>query len=65
MPDVEALVRQISDLRRQLDRTAQIVVAKDNDLKPLDKDKDKLKQILTRLRQRMRQVGATLFREGG
>ena len=33
---------QISDLRSQLDRAAQIIVAKDNDLERLDKEKQKL-----------------------
>lgn len=32
MPGVEALERQMSDLRSQLDHVAQIIVAKDNDL---------------------------------
>jgi len=32
VPDGEAMERQISDLRSQLYRTAQIIVAKDNDL---------------------------------
>jgi len=32
--------RQISDLRSELDRVAQIIVAKDNDLEGLDKEKE-------------------------
>ena len=37
-PDVEALEGKIMDLRSQLDRAAQIIVAKDNDLERLDKE---------------------------
>jgi len=40
IPDVEALEAQISDLRSQLDRAAQIIVVKDNDLEQLDKEKE-------------------------
>jgi len=39
---METLETQISDLRSQLDRAAQIIVAKDNDLERLDKEKEKL-----------------------
>ena len=38
IPDVEAMERQISDLRSQLDCAAQTIVAKDNDLERLDKE---------------------------
>ena len=41
IPDMKALKGQISDLRSQLDRAAQIIVAKDNDLKRLNKEKGK------------------------
>ena len=41
---METLETQISDLRSQLDRAAQIIVAKDNDLERLDKEKEKLQQ---------------------
>jgi len=41
---VEALETTISDLRSQLDRVAQIIVAKDNDLEILNKEKEKLQQ---------------------
>jgi len=44
IPDVEALEEKISNLRSQLDRAAQIIVAKDNDLERLDKEKEKLQQ---------------------
>jgi len=44
IPEVEALEGKISDLRSQLDRAAQIIVAKDNDLEQLDKEKEKLQQ---------------------
>jgi len=39
--DMEAREAQISDLRSQLDRAAQIMVARDNDLERLDKEKEK------------------------
>ena len=39
IPDMEALEEEISDLRSLLDRAAQIIVAKDNDLERLDKEK--------------------------
>jgi len=64
VPDVEALEKTISDLRSQLDCAAQTIVAKDNDLKRLDKDKEKLQQIYNRCKQRMRQIGAMLWKEG-
>jgi len=41
---VETLEEKISELRSQLDRAAQIIVAKDNDLERLDKEKEKLQQ---------------------
>jgi len=41
---VEAMKKQISDLQSQLDRAARIIVAKDNDLDRLDKEKEKLQQ---------------------
>jgi len=53
---VEVLERTISDLRSQLDRAAQIIVAKDNDLERLDKEKAKLQQAYNRVKQRMRQI---------
>jgi len=52
MPDVEALERQISNFRSQLDCAAQIIMAKDNDLKRLDNDKEKLQETSNRVRQR-------------
>jgi len=61
---MEALDRTISDLRSQLDRTAQIIVADHNDLERLDKEKEKLQQAYTRVKQRIRQIGATLWKEG-
>jgi len=64
IPDVEALEAQISDLRSQLERAAQIIVAKDNDLERLDKEKEKLQQAYNRTKQRRRQIGATLWKEG-
>jgi len=56
---------QISNLRSQLDRAAQIIVAKDKDLERLDKQKEKLQQAFNRWNQGMRQMGGTLWKEGG
>jgi len=64
IPDVEALEGKISDLRSQLDRAAQIIVAKDNDLERLDKEKEKLQQAYNRYKQRMRHIGGMLWKEG-
>jgi len=64
IPDVEALEGKISDLRSLLDRAAQIIVAKDNDLERLDKEKEKLQQAYNRCKQRMRQIGGMLWKEG-
>ena len=61
---MEALETQISDLRSQLDHAAQIIVAKENDLEKLDKEKEKLQQAYNRTKQRMRQIGAMLWKEG-
>jgi len=60
----ETLETQISDLRSHLDRAAQIMVAKDNDLERLDKEKEKLQQAYNRCKQRMRQIGVMLWKEG-
>ena len=62
--DVEALEGQISDLQSQLDRAAQIIVAKENDLERLDKEKEKVQQAYNRAKQRMRQIGGTLWKQG-
>jgi len=64
IPEVEAMEKTISDLRTQLNRAAQIIVAKDNDLERLDKEKEKLQQEYNRAKQKMHQIGATLWREG-
>jgi len=61
---VEALEGEISDLQSQLHRAAQIIVAKDNDLERLDKEKEKLQQTYNRAKQIMRQIRASLWREG-
>jgi len=61
---METLETQISDLRSQLDRASQIIVAKDNDLERLDKEKEKLQQAYNRCKQRMRQIGGMLWKEG-
>jgi len=39
---MEAMEAQISDLRSQLDRAAQIILAKDNDLERLHKENETL-----------------------
>jgi len=61
---METLEEQISELRSQLDCAAQIIVAKDNDLERLDKEKEKLQQAYNRCKQRMRQIGGMLWKEG-
>ena len=60
--DMEALERQISDLRGELDTTTQIIITKDNEIKGLNKDKEKLQLSLERVKNRMRQLGAGLWR---
>jgi len=62
--DREALEKTISDLRSQLDCTARTIVAKDNYLERLDKEKEKLQQAYNRCKQRMRQLGGMLWKEG-
>jgi len=64
VPDVEVMETLISDLRSQLDCAAQIIGAKDNDLERLDKEKEKLQQAYNRIKQRMRQIGAMLWKAG-
>jgi len=64
VPDMQALEKRISDLRSQLDCAAQTIVAKDNDLERLDKEKEKLQQAYNRTKQRMRQIGSRLWKEG-
>ena len=54
---------QMSDLRSQLDCAAQIMLAKDNDLERLDKEKEKLLEAYNRCTQRMRQIGGMLSKE--
>jgi len=61
---METLETQISDLRSQLDRAAQLIVAKDNDLEKPDKEKEKLQQAYNRCKKRMRQIGGMLWKEG-
>jgi len=61
---METLEGKISDLRSQLDRAARIIVAKDNDLERLNKEKEKLPQAYNRCKQRMRQIGGMLWKEG-
>jgi len=61
---METLEEEISELLSQLDRAAQIIVAKDNDLEQLDKEKEKLQQAYNRCKQRMRQIGGLLWKEG-
>jgi len=64
IPDVEALEKSISDLRCQLDCATQTLVAKDNDLEQLDKEKEKLQQAYNRTKERIRQIGGILWKEG-
>jgi len=61
---IETLEEKISEFRSQLDRAAQIIVAKDNDLERLDREKEKLQQAYNRCKQRMRQIGGMLWKEG-
>jgi len=56
--------RKISDLRSELKSAAQIIVAKDNDLERLDKEKEKLQQAYNGAKQRMRQIRGMLWKEG-
>jgi len=63
IPDVEAQERPISDLRSQLDRAAQIIVAKDNNLEQLEKEKQKLQKGYNRVKQTMRQIGVCCGRK--
>jgi len=64
IPDMEALEGKIADLRSQLNRTAQIIVTKDNDLEQLDKEKEKLPQVYNQDKQKMRQIGGMLRKPG-
>jgi len=64
VPDREALEETILDLRSQLDYASQTIVAKDNDLEQLDKEKEKLQQGYIRSNQRMLQIGGMLWKEG-
>jgi len=61
---MEAMETQISELRSQLDRAAQIIVAKDNELERLDQEKEKLQQAYNRCKQRKREIGGMLWKEG-
>jgi len=64
VPEVEAMAAPISELRSQLDPAAQIIVATDNKLERLDKEKEQLQQAYNRAKQRMRQIGGMLWKEG-
>ena len=61
---MEVLEGKILDLRSQLNCTAQIMVAKDNDLEGHDKEKEKLQQAYNQAKQRMCQIGGMLWKEG-
>jgi len=63
VPDREALEKTISDLGSQLDWPAQTIVTKDNDLKRLIKEKEKLQRAYNRCKQRMRQLRGMLRKE--
>jgi len=61
--DMEALEKTSSNLLSQLDYATQTMVAKENDLERLDKEKEKLQQAYNRTNQRMRQIGGMLWKE--
>jgi len=61
---MQTLESQISDLRSQLNPAAQIIVAKENDVERLDKEKEKLQQAYNRCKERMSQIGGMLWKEG-
>jgi len=61
---METMEGKMSDLRSQLDPTAQIIGAKDNDLERLDKEKEKLQQAYNEYKQRMLQIGGILWKDG-
>jgi len=60
VPDVEALEKTISNLQSQVDCVTQTIVAKDNDLERLNKEKEKLQRVYNRTKQKMRQIGGML-----
>jgi len=64
VPDRETFEKTISDLRSQLDCAAQTIVAKATEFERLDKGKEKLQQAYNRTKQRMRQIGGMLWKEG-
>jgi hypothetical protein len=64
VPDPEALERQILQLREQLDHAIRTVVKRDDVITALEKGNDDLRRSLHKLKTRMRQVGAQLWREG-
>jgi len=64
VPDREALEKTISHILSQLDCAAQTIVAKDNDLERVDQEREKLQQAYKRTKQRMRQIGGMLWKEG-
>ena len=63
LPNLEILKRQISDLWGQLDRVAQIIIAKDNIIERLDQDKEKLENSLRKCRQRIWRLGLEIWRD--
>jgi len=62
--DVEALEKMMSDLRSQLNRAAQVIVAKVNDLERLDKEEEKLQQPYNRVKQRNTPNGGNTLERG-
>jgi len=62
--DVAKMEAEMSDLRSQLDLTAQIILAKYKDLERLDKEKEKLQQAYNRTQYRRRQIERMLWKEG-
>jgi len=64
IPEVEPQERTILNLRSQLDHAAQSIVAKPNDFKQHDKEKEKLLQTYNRVKQRMPLSGGMLWQGG-
>jgi len=64
VPERETLEKMIWDVQSQLDCAAQTIVAKDNDLEQLDKEKEKLQEAYNRTKQRMRQNVGMLWKAG-
>jgi len=55
-PDMETLKKNILELRREVDGTRQIIVANENDLARLNKEKEKQQRANIGVKQRMQQI---------